>query len=157
MGRSSGHGTGLRSRVASAVGGAVGGVLGGAGALRRGKPLHPKGLLFEATLTTWGGDDPRWDVPLLDEPAETRCLVRISRSVGFPEPVPDIHGVAVRLEEPDVDLLFSTTGTGRLTRYVLLLRRSDRASMTTLMPLRTSAGALQLRPTPEPADGRRRA
>lgn len=38
----------------------------------------------------------------------------------------------------------ATTGTGRVTRYVLRPRRSARHPMTTLMPLRTPQGALQL-------------
>src|SRR5690606_21910924 len=36
-------------------------------------------------------------------------------------------------------------------RYLLLLRRDAQASMTTLMPLRTPRGPLQLRLTPSPS------
>lgn len=146
----------LGEGAASGLGWVVGGVMGAAGVLRRGKPLHPTGLVYEATLTTWGRGR-RWGVPLLDQERETRCRVRLSRATGLPEPLPDIHGVAVRLDGEPVDLLFATTGTGRLTRYVLLLRRSGAAAMTTLMPLRTSAGPLQLRLSPQSADDGRRA
>ncbi len=142
-------------RASSVLGWLAGGVLGAAGVLRRGKPLHPKGVVYEATLTTWGRGR-QWGVPLLERGAELPCRVRVSRAMGLPAPLPDIHGVAVRLDGEPVDLLFATTGTGLLTRYVLLLRRSDRAAMTTLMPLRTRSGPLQVRLSPQPAGAGRR-
>ncbi len=134
----------------SLAGWAIGATLGAAGRLRRGKPLHPRGALHAATLTVWGTRRP-WAVPLINEPGERGCIVRVSRAIGLPEALPDIHGVAVRLGRlPEAaDLLFATTGSGRVSRYVLLLRRSGRAGMTTLMPVRTATGALQLRLEPE--------
>lgn len=82
--------------------------------------------------------------------------MRLSRAVGLPGPLPDIQGVAVRLETPGgpADLLFATTGSGRFSRYLLLLRRSPHVPMTTLLPVRTVRGPLQLRLVPEvPAGG----
>ncbi len=139
--------------LAAAGGWTVGAVFGAVGRLRRGKPLHPRGRVYGAQLTSWGASRP-WGVPLLDAAGEWRCVVRISRAMGLPEGVRDIHGVAVRLPGPDrpADLLFATTGTGRLTRYLLLLRRSGREAMTTLLPVRTAAGAIQLQLVPAPAD-----
>lgn len=97
----------------------------------------------------WGAERP-WRVPLLDEAGEHRCLVRVSRAAGLPPPLPDVHGLAVRLEEPagTVDLLVSTTGVGPVTRFVLLPGWSERRPMTTLLPVRTPTGSLQLRLTP---------
>ena len=143
--------------VPAALGKVMGIALGVAGRLRRGKPLHPRGELFRGRLTV-AGTGRGWGVPLLDDPSESDVLVRVSRAMGLPGGLPDIHGVAVRLPQPDrkpVDLLFATTGTGPLTRYVLRLRRSDRKSMTTLLPVHTSTGALALRLTPVPQDGGR--
>lgn len=73
--------------------------------------------------------------------------------MGLPPPLPDIQVVALRVEEDGepVDLLFATTGTGRLGRYLLLLRRHSHAPMTTLVPVRTPRGALHLRLSPGPA------
>lgn len=135
--------------TAGAAGQVVGVVIGAAGRLRRGKPLHPRGSVHEAALTVWGAERP-WQVPLLDEPGEHRCVVRVSRAAGLPPPLPDAHGLAVRLEEPTgtVDLLVSTTGVGPLTRFVLLPRRTERRPMTTLLPVRTPTGPLLLRLTP---------
>lgn len=151
-----GQGSGTKRTVVTAAGWAaaaaggwtLGAVLGAAGRVRHGKPLHPRGGVYSGTLTVHGGR--RWAVPALDEPRETLCLVRESRAMGLPAPLPDIHGIALRVELPEgpADLLFATTGVGRLGRYVLQLRRHERHPMTTLMPLRTAAGALQLRLDP---------
>ena len=75
-------------------------------------------------------------------------LVRQSRAVGLPPPVPDIHGLAVRVPIEDGrhgDLLFASTGLGRLTRFTLTLAPSPlRRPLTTLLPYRTPAGAVLL-------------
>lgn len=138
--------------AARAVGEVLGQVFGLAALVRRDKPLHPRGAVSEARLVRYGANRP-WAVPLLDTPGESRCLVRVSRATGLPPPLPDIQGVALRVEEDGapVDLLFATTGTGRLSRYVLLPRRSPHAAMTTLIPVRTPRGPLHLRLSPGPA------
>jgi hypothetical protein len=62
----------------------------------------------------------------------------------LPSGLPDINGLAVRITEPDGshgDLLFATTGWGRLTRHVLTTSRSLYGRpMTTLIPYRSAAG-----------------
>ncbi len=138
---------------AAAVAGQVfGQVLGAVAALRNAKPLHPRGVVHAGTLVRRGAAT---GVPLLDDAGPRPCLVRTSRSIGLPAPLPDIHGVALRLEEDGrpVDLLFATTGSGTLTRYVLRPVRSPQAALTTMMPLRTPSGALQLRLTPAGQSG----
>ncbi|MEE6296005.1 hypothetical protein [Georgenia wangjunii] len=145
--------------AAAVAGEVVGQVLGAVGALRRAKPLHPRGTVHAATLERAGlardgaGSSRRGGVPLTDEAGRDEGHVRISRAMGLPEPLPDILGAAVRLPGRDgtVDLLFATTGVGILTRYVLLPRRDAHTPMTTLMPLRTPSGPLQLRLTPVPS------
>ena len=49
---------------------------------------------YEADLSVPGGDH---GVPLFDVPGEHRAIVRLSRSVGLPKPLPDILGVALRI------------------------------------------------------------
>ncbi|MCW2762113.1 MAG: putative phosphodiesterase [Marmoricola sp.] len=74
-------------------------------------------------------------------------MVRLSRAVGLPPPVPDIHGLAlrVRTEHGVGDLLLASTGWGRLSRFVLTLgRQPDSRPLTTLLPYRTEAGAVLL-------------
>lgn len=80
--------------------------------------------------------------------------MRISRAVGLPGPLPDVHGLAVRVfldrgaaGEPGGhgDLLFATTGWGRVSRFVLVPTRSRTSRpMTTLLPYRTRGGSVLL-------------
>lgn len=114
------------------------------------KPLHPRGRLVTARLHhALAG--PATGVPWLDETGEEQVLVRISRAVGLPGPLPDIHGLAIRVpiadqpEERHGDLLFASTGLGPATRFLLTAaRRTGGRPMTTLLPYRTPRGPLLL-------------
>jgi hypothetical protein len=66
-------------------------------AARRKRAFHPHGLVFEAAFEPH--TQPRaTGVELLDG-GERRALVRCSRALGLPEPVPDILGFAVRFTD----------------------------------------------------------
>lgn len=114
------------------------------------KPLHPHGRLAAGRLVRHGaGTSPgeRTGVDWLDEPGSDEALVRTSRATGLPEPLPDIHGLAVRVPvEPDgyADLLFATTAWNRVGRHVLLPTRSVGPTLSTLLPYRCAAGPLVL-------------
>jgi hypothetical protein len=75
-------------------------------------------------------------------------LVRHSRAVGLPAPMPDIFGLALRVPTESGrhgDLLFASTGLGRLTRFTLTPSLSPYARpLTTLLPYRTPEGAVLL-------------
>jgi hypothetical protein len=138
----------VNSRVSSAAGSVIGGVTRIGGALRPvAKPLHPKGTLRHARLHRHGVEPPV-GVPFLDLVATDDVLVRESRAIGLPRPLPDVHGLALRVPNPDGtvgDLLFSTTGRGRLTRFVLMpTRRTYGRPLTTLLPYQTVAGPVLL-------------
>lgn len=109
------------------------------------KPLHPRGVQLGGTFTTYGSAE-HWDVPWLDEAHTAEVTVRLSRGLGLRRPAPDILGLAIRINRPShlVDLLFSTTGTGRLTRFVLVPRRSAEGPYGALMPYRTPTGPVML-------------
>ena len=111
------------------------------------KPMHPKGQVRHGRLFRRGATPPT-GVPFLDEAGTVDVVVRESRAVGLPRPLPDVQGLAVRIPDPDGghgDLLFSTTGLGRLTRYVLTLSRTTYGRpMTTLLPYDTVAGPVVL-------------
>ena len=82
------------------------------------KPLHPKGSVMRGTLHRFGAED-RTGAAWLDQAGDDQVLVRQSRAVGLPSPVPDIFGLAVRVPTEGGrhgDLLFASTGLGRLTR-----------------------------------------
>jgi hypothetical protein len=109
------------------------------------KPLHPVGVTLTGRLTRRGSDEPT-GVVWLDEPGQDEVVVRLSRAVGLPSALPDIHGLAMRvLGEETGDLLLASTGWGRLGRYVLTFgMRPEARPLTSLLPYRTDVGAVVL-------------
>lgn len=111
------------------------------------KPLHPAGRVVAGQLHRRGLRS-RTGVAFLDEPGDQDVVVRESRAIGLPEPLPDIHGLAIRVTNRDGspgDLLLATTGWGRLTRFVLTASRTTYGRpMTTLLPYRTPDGPVLL-------------
>lgn len=130
-------------RGAAGVAGAALGALFGLTARIRptAKPLHPRGFQVTGTLHRRGCDR-TWGVPWLDEPGSESVLVRFSRAVGLPGPLPDILGLTVRIHRPegDADLLLATTGRGVYSRMALVPRRDLAAGYGSLMAYRTPAG-----------------
>jgi hypothetical protein len=118
---------------------------------RHGKSLHPRGAVFTGRLERTGSR-PRWGVPWLDEPGEDDAVVRLSRGAGLPAPLPDLLGLAIRVPGPEgrpVDLLLSSTGTGRLTRYLPQPRRDTAGGYCSLMTFRSPGGTVVLGALPE--------
>ena len=116
----------------------------------RTKPLHPDGQLRRATVTRTGSAFSS-GVPWLDDPGRDDVLVRASRGIGLPGALPDVHGLAVRLEldGSTADVLLASTGLGRLSRYVLTpTRRPHDRPLTTLLPYRSPRGPLLLAAAP---------
>ncbi|TDE58644.1 hypothetical protein E1295_05270 [Nonomuraea mesophila] len=93
---------------------------GAAARLRRGRPLHPSGLILRARLRLHGTPRP-WGARFLDQPLTLQGIARLSRSTGVPPPLPDILGLALRWEQEGetADLLLATTGHTALGRRVL--------------------------------------
>lgn len=138
--------------LARTAGGALAAGAGALGAVRqRVKPLHPQGQLRHATITRMSGPVPA-GVPWLDSAGQDDATVRISRGIGLPDALPDVQGLAIRiaLGGAEADLLLASTGTGRLTRYVLTpTRRATGRSLTSLLPYRSPRGPLLLAAVPE--------
>jgi hypothetical protein len=91
-------------------------------------------------------------VPWLDEPGTDEVQVRVSRAIGLPAPLPDIHGLAVRVpvDAGHADLLLATTGLGRVTRFLLTFTRHPHGRpLTTLLPYRGPHGPILLAARPE--------
>jgi hypothetical protein len=82
---------------AAAAGAAVGAVLAGVAALRGGKAVHPHGVVHEARLRPYGSRHAPRAAPLLRDPGEHRAIVRFSRSLGVPRPIPDLLGMSIRV------------------------------------------------------------
>ncbi|MGY2876315.1 hypothetical protein ACVW00_003505 [Marmoricola sp. URHA0025 HA25] len=116
----------------------------------RTKPLHPDGQVRRATLTRIGGGA-LTGVPWLDEPGRDDALARLSRGVGLPGPLPDVQGLAIRVQTGDrpADVLLASTGLGRLTRYLLTPTwRTSGRPLTSLLPYRSPRGPLLLAAVP---------
>ncbi len=118
------------------------------------KPLHPRGTVYSGVLVRTGSDVPT-GVPWIDGTGEDSVVVRRSRSVGLPPALPDVFGLALRcpLDGGQVDLLFATTGLGRVGRHVLLPRIHPARPMSTLLPYRTPVGPIVLGARPAGPDG----
>ncbi|MDT9592025.1 hypothetical protein RDV89_03035 [Nocardioides zeae] len=153
--------TALPRAAARAAGEGLAGVTRAVAALRPGaKPLHPAGTVVRGRLTRHGASDgaPPTGVDLLDRPGEGEVVVRLSRAVGLPHPVPDVWGLALRLQHEGEtgDLLLASTGWRGPLRHVLVPRweGSDRP-LTTLLPYRTPTGPVLIgaRSTDQQEDG----
>jgi hypothetical protein len=128
----------------------------GASRLRRKRAFHPFGAGFAGRLTPLGE---RIGAGALD--AEAGALVRLSRSAGLPEWLPDPCGLAFRV--PDAygsgrhqDLLLVSSGSAPGARHALMPSRGfgDRP-YSTLLPYRLRGrtvvlGARALAPGPGP-------
>lgn len=100
--------------------------------VRGGRPLHPRGLVFDATLRLHGTSR-SMGVEFLDTSRELRGVARFSRAAGVPSPLPDVLGLALRWEprrpdarndagvgeEGNAELLLATTGRTLLGRRLL--------------------------------------
>lgn len=110
------------------------------------KPLHPEGELLSGRLYRCGAQ-PTTGVAWLDDTGDDDVLVRLSRAIGLPGKLPDIHGLALRVPAGGTygDLLFASGGWGKLSRFVLTASRAPRdRPMTTLLPYKSPAGPLLL-------------
>ncbi|MEU1122214.1 phosphodiesterase [Streptomyces sp. NPDC005899] len=112
-----------------------------AAARRRGSrpALHPDGVIVAGRIDV-PARATRWDVPWLDTPGSYPVTARWSRAAGFPRPLPDGAGLALRVTDADgpgrpLDLLLTTSGRGRWSRHVPLPRTSATAGpYSTLLP-----------------------
>lgn len=85
------------SRLSSVAGAAVGGVLAAVAAARRGKAVHPHGVVHRARMVVDGAPAAPQGAELLAAPGEHEALVRFSRSLGLPRPLPDLLGMSIRI------------------------------------------------------------
>jgi hypothetical protein len=117
---------------------------------RRGKPMHPRGALFEAVLERHGSPSP-WGVPWLDESAVEPATARLSRGAGLPAALPDLLGLAVCVpgRSGSVQLLLSSSGRGRLSRLLPVPRRDSGCVYSSIMAYRSDAGSLRIAAFPE--------
>lgn len=114
---------------------------GAATALRGARVFHPHGRSYDAVLTVTGGLGT--GAALLDAPGRHEGLVRLSRAVGLPSPLPDAEGLALRLPGQGIggaplDLLVNSAW-----RYVFAPSVLS-ATWSAILPHRTGTGRLVL-------------
>ena len=107
---------------------AVGALFRTISALRGARSLHPDGVVFEATFSVPAPNPHVRGAPLLERPGSHPAVVRLSRSIGLPHPLPDIHGLTVRLVDAHgpgrhQDFPLATSGDGPLLHHLLLPTR----------------------------------
>ena len=120
---------------------AVATTLGAATALRGARVFHPRGRAYDAVLTVTGGRGT--GAALLDRPGRHEGVVRLSRAVGLPAPLPDGEGLALRLPCQGVhgaplDLLINSAW-----RYVFA-PAALAPTWSAILPHRTGSGRLVL-------------
>ncbi len=128
---------------AAAAGRVLATVFAGLKLLRPVRPIHPDGVALTGALERTGTAVPS-GIHWVDSPGRDAVAGRVSRSIGLPHALPDIVGLALRLEGgAHGDLFLASTGLGVPSRYLLrLLLRADRARYTTLLPYRGDRGAV---------------
>ncbi len=105
--------------------------------------FHPRGVCFRAELKVDPAGDVGSEAELLSRPGSYRAIARISRGGGLPEPLPDVLGLAFRVEGAygpgsRQDFLLATGGRAPVARNLLLPRAQGyaAATYTTLFPHR---------------------
>ena len=93
--------------------------------MRRGKAVHPHGVVYSARLRVTGSERAPRESSLLSDAREHRALVRFSRSLGLPRPLPDLLGMSIRVldaygEGHHQDFLLVTSADLPVVRHLFL-------------------------------------
>lgn len=121
-----GFATSTPGRVALEVAGrTVGGALAGVAWLRGGKAVHPHGVSYGARVLIDGKAAAPPASELLSGRAEWPAIVRFSRSVGLPRPLPDLLGMSIRVvdvygEDRHQDFLLVTSADLPVLHHIFL-------------------------------------
>lgn len=113
--------------------------------IRRPRPIHPHGVALAGRVRWLAGAVPA-GIAWVDRPPAgnvQKATARVSRSVGTPNPLPDIVGLAIRFDTPDgpADLELASTGFGFPSRFWLAPHHSpSKARLTTLFPYQGATG-----------------
>ncbi|MDD7961380.1 hypothetical protein [Microbacterium thalli] len=148
--------------IATVIGSGLRSVFGAMLLVRRPRPIHPRGRMLAGTVR-WVGEPRRTGIDWIDTPppsGEAPVTARVSRSVGLPEALPDIFGLALRVQtdgsadgpgqagspaQGTADIEFASTGRAFPLRFALLpVRRAERARYGILLPYRGRRGPVLL-------------
>jgi hypothetical protein len=148
--------------VAAVAGVAVGAVLALVAAARRGKAVHPHGEVYAARLIVGGMPAAPAAAQLLATAGEHAALVRFSRSLGLPRPLPDLLGMSIRVLDAygrglhQDFLLVSSADRPLLHRFFLPAKDLQQRPYSSSLPFRAGTqrfivGALPHPHSPRPA------
>jgi hypothetical protein len=117
--------------------------------VRKPRPIHPRGELFVGQIVWLKGPVTKSGISFIDSPpvsGRQDVTVRVSRSVGFTPPLPDVIGLAFRFStaKGDADLLLASSWLGVPGRFLLRLSRSTIGTFASLMPYRGEFGPVEL-------------
>jgi hypothetical protein len=158
---------GLSRPAAAAVeaaGYAAGAVLAGVAAIRRGKAVHPHGIVFAAELVVLRVPAGLERAELFAKPGRRPAIVRFSRSLGLPRPLPDLLGMAVRVpdaygEARHQDFLMVTSVDAPVAHHAFVpARDAQQRPYSSSLPYRVDhrrllVGALPREDSPRPQNG----
>lgn len=126
--------------VEAAAGELVAAGFGAVAAVRRGRAVHTIGCSFHGSVRLTPAAEARWGG------AVGHAIVRFSKGGGFPEPLPDILGLGVRLgldgrPGTPIDLLVASSLARPGLRHLLIpARRFERPFFSSLTPYDTADG-----------------
>ena len=129
-------------------------------AVRGGKAVHPHGVVHRARVIAEGAAHAPQGARLLGEAAEHDAIVRFSRSVGLPRPVPDLLGISVRVvdaygRDHHQDLMLVTSVDRPVLHHVFVPATDFQQRVyTSSLPYRAGGEAFLLGVTPEGASPR---
>jgi hypothetical protein len=117
--------------------------------VRKPRPIHPRGELFVGHIEWLKAPVTKSGISWIDSPPNDRrqdVTVRVSRSVGFAPPLPDVIGLAFRFttEQGDADLMLASSWLGVPSRFFLRLGRSATGNFASLMPYRGEFGPVEI-------------
>jgi hypothetical protein len=131
--------------ASGAAGRVLAAVFAGIRAIRQPRPIHPKGTVYLGNVTRVNPAGRNSGISWIDAPpasGEQEVVVRISRSVGLPPPLPDVLGLAFKFttERGAADLELASSWFGLPGRFILRPTRSLRGAFGSLMPYRGESG-----------------
>jgi hypothetical protein len=143
------------------AGAGAGLVLGAVAAVRRGKPVHPHGAAYSARLVVPGAASAPPSAALLSRPGRHAAIVRFSRSLGVPRPLPDLLGLSIRIPNAYGDgahqdfLLVTSIDRPVLDRIFVPARDAQQRPYSSSLPYRAGGerfliGALPRASSPRP-------
>lgn len=131
--------------VDGTAGRVVGPAFGLASFLRRARVFHPHGRSFRARVHCQG--ETRLAGTVFGQEASHDGVVRLSRGAGLPEPLPDVLGLALRLDLADgpQDLLLVSSAPAPLARHAILPARDyGDVFSSSITPFRVGAATVLL-------------